>query len=116
MSDQFTTDFEALLRQALAPIEPPEDLSTRLQATLTSLSEAAAEELEGWELSTMRDPRNWIRPVAAVAVGTAAGAGLLVLRMRQQQKRRRAQGKSPAQIAERAMRSALRDAGRIWDR
>ena len=26
----------------------------------------------------MRDPRNWVRPVAAVAIGTAAGAGLVV--------------------------------------
>ena len=30
----------------------------------------------------MRDPRNWVRPVAAVAVGTAAGAALVVLGMR----------------------------------
>ena len=26
----------------------------------------------------MRDPRNWVRPAAAVAVGTAAGAALVL--------------------------------------
>jgi hypothetical protein len=116
MSEQFTSEFEALLRQALQPIEPPEDLATRLETTLTSLTEAAAEELEGWELSAMRDPRNWVRPVVAAAVGTAAGAGLVVLRIRQQQHRQRAQGRGPAQAAERAMRSAWRDASRLLDR
>jgi hypothetical protein len=35
----------------------------------------------------MRDPRNWVRPVAALTIGTAAGAGLLVLRMRHQHRR-----------------------------
>ena len=48
-------------------MEPPEDLAERLEATLSSLTELAADELERWELSSMRDPRNWVRPVAAVA-------------------------------------------------
>ena len=116
MSEQASTDFERLLRQALAPVEPPETLSTRLEATLTSLTEMAAEELDSWELSSMRDPRNWVRPVAAVAVGTAAGAGLVVLRIRAQQKRRRAQGRAPVQIAERALRDAAREARRLTSR
>ena len=34
----------------------------------------AADELEAWELSAMRDPRNWVRPAAAVVAGSAAGA------------------------------------------
>ena len=33
-------------------------------------------------MQALRDPRNWVRPVAAVAVGTAAGGALLVLEMR----------------------------------
>ena len=68
-------DFEGLLRQALSPVEPPEDLADRLEATLTSLTELAAEELEAWELGAMRDPRNWSAspaPVAAVAIGGGA--------------------------------------------
>ncbi len=73
---------EGLLRRALAPVEPPEDLARRLEGTLTSLTELAAEELEGWELSAMRDPRNWVRPAVAVVVGTGAGMALVLLRAR----------------------------------
>jgi hypothetical protein len=112
VSEQAGTDFEALLRRALAPVEPPADLAARLESTLTTLTEAAAEELDAWELSAMRDPRNWARPVAAAAIGTAAGAGLVVLRVRASQKRRHAQGRSPAQLASRALHAALDDARR----
>ncbi|HEY2767559.1 MAG TPA: hypothetical protein VGI76_04845 [Solirubrobacteraceae bacterium] len=73
---------EGLLRRALAPVEPPEDLAWRLEDTLTSITELAVEELEGWELSAMRDPRNWVRPAAAVVVGTSAGLALVLLRAR----------------------------------
>jgi hypothetical protein len=89
VSDQAAGDFEDIVRRALAPVEPPEDLPMRLESTLRSLTEMAADELEGWELASMRDPRNWVRPVVAVAVGTAAGAGLLVLRLRHQHRRQR---------------------------
>jgi hypothetical protein len=74
--------FEGLLREALAPVEPPADLADRLESTLTSITEMAADELEAWELSAMRDPRNWARPAAAVVVGSAAGVGLVLLRAR----------------------------------
>jgi hypothetical protein len=74
--------FEVRLRQALAPVEPPEDLAQRLEVTLTSLTELAAGELEAWELSAMRDPRNWVRPAAAVVVGGTAGVALVLLRVR----------------------------------
>jgi hypothetical protein len=73
---------ESLLRRALAPVEPPEDLTGRLEETLRSITELAAEELEGWELSAMRDPRNWARPAAALVVGGAAGLALVALRTR----------------------------------
>jgi hypothetical protein len=90
MSDQAAGDnFEEIIRRALAPVEPPEDLAQRLETTLVSLSELAADELESWELSSMRDPRNWVRPVAAIVLGTAAGAGLLVLGWRRQHRRQR---------------------------
>ena len=87
MSDQAAGDFEGLVRRALAPVDPPDDLSARMELTLRGLTELAADELDSWELASMRDPRNWVRPVAAIAVGTAAGAGLVLLRMRQQHKR-----------------------------
>ena len=75
-------NFEGLLREALTPVEPPEDLVERLEDTLTTITELAAEELEAWELSAMRDPRNWARPAAAIVAGSAAGAALVLLRAR----------------------------------
>jgi hypothetical protein len=77
-----TTDFEALLREALTPVDPPADLVARLELTLVNLTELAQEELDAWELSAMRDPRNWVRPAAAVVVGGSAGAALILLRAR----------------------------------
>ena len=79
---------EPLLREALAPVEPPADLSSRVIQRLQSISDQAAEELEGWELAAMRDPRNWVRPVAALIGGTAAGTGLVILRMHQRHRDR----------------------------
>ncbi|HEY4811212.1 MAG TPA: hypothetical protein VIH71_09160 [Solirubrobacteraceae bacterium] len=76
------SNLEGLLREALAPVEPPADLADRLESTLTSITEMAADELEAWELSAMRDPRNWVRPAASVVVGSAAGVGLVLLRAR----------------------------------
>jgi hypothetical protein len=77
-----SSNFEGLLRQALAPVEPPEDLAQRLESALTNLTELAVEELESWELSAMRDPRNWVRPAAAVVIGSSAGVALVLLRAR----------------------------------
>ena len=109
-------DVEGLLRRALAPVEPPEGLSLRLEETLTNLSELAAEELDALELSSMRDPRNWVRPVAAATIGSAAGAGLVVLRIRRQQKRRLEASTSTLDFAERTLRAAALEARRALDR
>jgi hypothetical protein len=100
--------FESLLREALAPVEPPEGLVERLEDTLMSLTEMAADELEAWELTAMRDPRNWARPVAALVVGGAAGTALVLLRAR-----RRAQA-SPRTVlgARESAERAIRDLGR----
>ncbi len=88
---------ESLLRRALAPVEPPADLVGRVEETLTSLTELAAEELEGWELSAMRDPRNWARPAAALVVGAGAGAALVALRVRRRARLGSAAGATPRQ-------------------
>jgi len=84
---------EGLLADALRPIEPPEDLATRVESTLTAITEQAAAELSSWaeelsegELEALRDPRNWIRPVAAVAAGTVAGGALVVVGMRRRRR------------------------------
>jgi hypothetical protein len=89
-------DFESLLADALAPIEPPERVGTRVESTLTRLTEAAANELSWWadefsdsELQSLRDPRKWLRPMAAAAVGGAAGTALVLIEVR---RRRRGEG------------------------
>jgi hypothetical protein len=92
---------ERLLRMALAPVEPPERLSDRLERGLSELTEAAADELADWELSAMRDPRNWARPAAAVVVGGLAGGALVLVRARQQHKKRQVRG---LRALERSMR------------
>ena len=83
---------ERLLRSALVPVDPPEALSDRLERGLSELTEAAATELADWEMSAMRDPRNWARPAAAIVVGSVAAGGLVLVRARQQQKKRHASG------------------------
>jgi hypothetical protein len=91
---------------ALAPVEPPERLSDRLERGLAELTEAAADELADWELSAMRDPRNWVRPAAAAVVGTVAGGALVLVRARQQQRRRHSSG---LRALERSMRGVAHD-------
>ena len=79
-----------LLEQALRPVEPPATFVGQIEARLANVEAAAIEALEeisDWELQAMRDPRNWVRPVAAVAVGTAAGAALVVLGLRSRRRR-----------------------------
>jgi hypothetical protein len=115
MSEPFAADIEVLLRQAFAPVDPPETLATRLESTLQELTELAVEELESWELSSMRDPRNWVRPVVAVAVGTAAGAGLVVLRVRSQHRKQKKHVQG-VELAQRTMRAAADEVKRVIPR
>ena len=115
MSEPFAADIESLLRQAFAPVDPPETLATRLESTLQELTELAVEELESWELSSMRDPRNWVRPVVAVAVGTAAGAGLVVLRVRSQHRKQKKHVQG-VELAQRTMRAAADEVKRVIPR
>ena len=83
-------DFESLLRQAFAPVEPPSGLSERLEDRLTRITALAVDELESWELESMRDPRNWTRvarPIAAGVVAAGAGTAVVLLRARRNAKR-----------------------------
>ena len=107
MSEAF--DVEALLRNALVPVEPPEALSDRLERGLSELTDAAAGELAEWELAAMADPRNWGRPVAAVVVGSAAAGALVLVRARQQQKKRKIGG---LRALETGVRDLAADVGR----
>jgi hypothetical protein len=112
-------DFEAALRRALAPVDPPAELELRLEATLTSLVEVAADELEGFELSAIKDPRNWpgaaLRPAFAIVVGTGAAVGLVVLRTQRRRHRRRAAARGVLDLAERTVRDAAREALRVFE-
>src|SRR3954463_1945714 len=86
-------EVESLLRSALRPIEPPEKLSGRVEETLSAVTEAAAEELSAWaeelsesELRSLRDPRNWVRPAAAIAAGGVAAGGLVLVELRRRKR------------------------------
>jgi hypothetical protein len=120
VSDQgWSTDLEARLRQAMAPVQPPEELELRLEARLGELVELAADELEAWELAAIKDPRNWpraaLRPAAAVVIGSGAAVGLVVLRTRRRRHRRRNQAHGALDLAERTLRDAAREALRVFD-
>ncbi|MFL5824574.1 MAG: hypothetical protein ACJ764_14160 [Solirubrobacteraceae bacterium] len=109
-------DFESLLRQALSPVEPSAALTERLESTLLTLTQAAQEELDSWELAAMRDPRNWVRPAAAAVVGAGAGTALVVLRVRSRHKARSQQSGSLFELAGRTMRDAAEEARRLLPR
>lgn len=101
-------DVEALLSDALRPIEPPERLSHRFEDTLAAVTQAAAEELSDWadeltesELRALRDPRNWVRPVVAVSAGGVATGALVLFELRRR-------GRSKSESGLRALGSGLR--------
>jgi hypothetical protein len=106
-------DFESLLREALSPVEPPADLVQRLEITLVSLTELAQDELDSWELSAMRDPRNWARPAAAAVVGVSAGTALVVLRTRARHRARAQQSHGLLDLVGRTVRDFADEARRI---
>jgi hypothetical protein len=110
------TEFEALLREALTPVDPPADLAERMELTLVNLTELAQEELESWELSTMRDPRNWARPAAAAVIGAGAGTALVLLRVRSRHRVRKQQSGNLVELAERTIRDIAEEARRIRPR
>jgi hypothetical protein len=100
MAAEPSRDVESLLRSALRPIEPPENLPGRVEETLSAVTEAAAEELSAWaeelsesELRSLRDPRNWVRPAAAIAAGGLAAGGLVLVELR------RRGGKRPTRLS-----------------
>ena len=109
-------DVEALLREALAPVDPPADLVQRLELTLVNLTELAQEELEAWELSAMRDPRNWARPAAAAVVGVTAGSALVALRVRSQHRSRKQQSANIFDLAGRTLQDVRAEARRLMPR
>jgi hypothetical protein len=119
MSESIAPDFERMLREALHPVEPPEDFGLRLEATLTNITELAAEELDAWELAAFKDPRNWkhaARPVAAAAIGATAGAALVMVRVRQQHRKRRTDSSDALDYAEQTLRAVADETRKLLDR
>jgi hypothetical protein len=120
VSDQgWSSDIEARLRRAMAPVQPPAELELRLESRLDELVVLAADELDAWELAAIKDPRNWpqvaLRPAAAVLVGSGAAVGLVLLRTRRRRHKRRHQAHGALDLAERTLRDAAREALRVFD-
>jgi len=104
---------EALLREALAPVEPPVRLAEQLEARLASLTELAQEELDGWELAAMRYPRNWVRPVIAASVAATAGTALVALRVRASHKSRVRDSSTLLEFAERTLQDIAEETRKV---
>jgi hypothetical protein len=86
------SDVERLLQSALRPIEPPHDMVDRFARRLTSLTDAALDEIADFDPAVVRSPRRWVRVVAAGVVAGAAGGTLVLVRARQKHKSREALG------------------------
>ncbi len=108
-----TINVEALLREALAPVEPPAALAGKVETALVNLTELAHEELESWELSAMRDPRNWARPAAAAIVTATAGTALVLVRVRSRQRARTTPPTTLRELAERTIQDFAEETRRI---
>jgi hypothetical protein len=112
-------EMERRLRAALAPVEPPIHLQRRLENTLDSIVELAADELESWELVAIKDPRNWPRaalgPATAIVVGSGAAVGLVVLRTQRKRHKRRAASHGARDLAARTLRDVGREAKKVFE-
>lgn len=107
------SDMEAMLRNALQPVEPPEQMVEKLEQRLSLVADQANQDLASWreelsesELRSLRDPRNWVRPAAAGAASVAAGAALVVLGLRRRTPDTKAVESSLRQLADDAQRLA----------
>ena len=110
---------ERLLRAALTPVDPPVHPQRRVEQTLDSVLELAADELESWELVAIKDPRNWPRaavgPAAAVVVGGGAAVGLVLLRTQRRRHKRRAAAGGARDLFARTLKDAGREALKVFD-
>jgi uncharacterized membrane protein len=107
------SDIETMLRSALQPVEPPEQMVEKLEQRLSVVADQANQDLASWreelsesELRSLRDPRNWVRPAAAGAASVAAGAALVVLGLRRRTPDTKAVESSLRQLADDAQRLA----------
>jgi hypothetical protein len=61
----------------------------------------------------MRNPRNWVRPVAAAVVGVTAGSALVALRVRARHRARAQQSENPIELTRRTLHDVAEEARRI---
>jgi len=107
------SDIESMLKNALQPVEPPEQMVEKLEQRLSLVADQANQDLASWreeltesELRSLRDPRNWVRPAAAGAASVAAGAALVVVGLRRRAPDSKAVESSLRQLADDAQRLA----------
>ncbi|MSX02678.1 MAG: hypothetical protein F2813_05905 [Actinobacteria bacterium] len=96
-------DLEALLAQALTPVDPPEHLADDLEERLHRISVLAADQIDAWQADAIHDPRTWVKPAAALAVGTAAAGAAAVLGVRHRRGRRQVLQAGPVAFARKAI-------------
>ena len=75
----------------------PSICRVRMEETLTTITDLAADELDAWELTALHDPRTWVRPVAAIGD-----------RHRRRGRRRRASGRRRRADARRSAATPIR--------
>ena len=63
----------------------------------------------------MRDPRKWVRPVAAAAVGSGAAVGLVLVRTQRRRHKRRKESDNSVDLLGRTLRDLAREARRVAD-
>ena len=63
----------------------------------------------------MRDPRNWVRPVAAAAIGSGAAVGLVLVRTQRRRHKRRREAHGSSTCSSRTLRDLAREARRVAD-
>lgn len=117
MSEARPNDIELILSRVLSPVEPPQRLREQFTERLERWTEDAVDEIEAWELSAMRDPRNWgkvVKPAAAVAVTATAGTALVL--MRAHGRSREQKSLDPFEAVERTGRLIAAEARRILRR
>jgi hypothetical protein len=66
-------------------------------------------------MSAMRDPRKWVRPVAAAAVGSGAAVGLVLVRTQRRRHKRRRESDNSVDLLGRTLRDLAREARRVAD-
>ncbi len=96
-------DFESLLREAFTPVEPPEHLAGQLEDQLNRITELAADDLDAWQAGAFHDPRTWVRPAVALAVGTAAAGAAALVGVRRKRSRSQIAAAGPVTFARKAI-------------